>query len=94
MVFKGSTSGTAISTASENATNIISFTLADTSGSANQVSVGIFYGSTITYLLKNESLAGSDPVTYVYIGNPIKVLPGYQIVVTASGACDYYFSIE
>jgi hypothetical protein len=94
MVFDGTTATNATSTASQNTTDIISFTIANKSGGAITASVGIFYGSAITYVLYNEPLGGSDPNNYVYLGNRIRVLPDYQIFVSVSGTADYYFTIE
>lgn len=95
MIFDGTTSSTAVSIASENATDIISYTICNKSGGAVTASVGIFYGSTITYILYQEPLAAAGSVTcnYVYLGEKIRVSPNYQILITVTGSCDYYFTI-
>lgn len=91
MVFNGNTSSTAISTASQNATDIVSYTVANRSGGGITASIGIFLGSSITYILFNKSLAAGE--TYVYPGERIRVLPEHQIFVSVSGSADYYFTI-
>ena len=96
MVFSGSTSSTVDSTASSNATDIISFTISNKSGVAATVSVGIFYGSSLTYILYNEPLAAQGTATcnYVYSGDKIRVLPDYRIFVSVNASCDFYFTIQ
>lgn len=94
MVFEGSTSSSAISNALESAGDIVSFSIANKAGGALTVSVGIFYGSSISYILYNEPLGGSDPQNYVYLGGRITIPKGYSIYVGVSGACDYYFTIK
>lgn len=95
MVFDGTTASNATSIASGNATDIVSFTISNKTGGAVTVRVGIFYGSAIVYILYNEPLAaaGSAGCNYVYLGEKIRVLPGYQIFVNVSGTCDFYFTI-
>jgi len=58
--------------------------------------VGIFYGSSITYILFEEPLAASGTATcnYIYSGNKIRVLPDYKIFISVNASCDYYFTIE
>lgn len=91
MVFKGTTATTALSTASQNDTDIVSFSLANTTGGALTVTVGISYGSVMTYILYNQSVNAGN--SYIYAGEPIRVLPNYTIFVSVSGSFDYYFTI-
>jgi hypothetical protein len=91
MVFQGTTASSAISTASQNATDIVSYSIANKTLGAITVKVGIFYGSGITYILYNEALGAGE--TFIYTGDKIRVLPNYLIYVEASGSADYYFTI-
>jgi hypothetical protein len=86
-----STVSTAISTAYPSPTRLVSFSLANKTGGAGTMTVGIFYGSTITHLFFGKALAAND--TYVYNGEPILVPANYQIYVNCSVSTDYYFTI-
>jgi len=68
-----------------------SFSLANKTGGGITVSVGVVFGSAVTYWLYNKALAAGE--NYVWLGEEISVEPNYSIFVSASGACDYYFSI-
>jgi hypothetical protein len=92
MVFQGSTSSNATSTAANVVGQIVSFSIANKTGGANTVKVAIVYGSTVVYLLYNYSLASGE--SYVYVGNEITLLANYRIYVEVSGSADYYFSIK
>ena len=94
MVFDGTVTTTAISNPFDTAADIVSFSIANKSGGAVTVKVGIFFGSSITYILYDEPLGGSDPANYVYLGGRITIPTGYAIFVSASAACDYYFTIK
>lgn len=94
MVFNGTTATNATSETLSTAADIVSFSIANKSGGAVTVSVGIFYGSSVTYILYNEPLGGSDPNNYVYLGERITIPTNHAIVVSCSGACDYYFTIK
>lgn len=91
MVFEGTTATNATSTPSQNATDLISFSIAPKTGSAITARVGVVYGSSITYILYDEDIA--DGAAYVYPGNKIRILPNYSIYVEVSGNADYYFTI-
>jgi hypothetical protein len=91
-VVSGNTSSSFNSAAQTNASRIISFSLCNKTGGAVTASVGIFYGSTIVYILYNKSVATAD--SYIYTGNPITIPVNYNIYVNVSGSTDYYFSIE
>jgi hypothetical protein len=90
-VFRGTTATTAESNARNIETDIISFSLANKTGGAITASVGIFLGSTITYILFNKSINTGD--SYIYSGEPIRVLKSNQIFISVSGSTDYYFTI-
>jgi len=94
-VFSGNTATTATSDAVDIASKIISFSIVNKTAGATTVSVGILYGSTF-YIIYTKPLAaaGSLDSEYIYTGEPITILKDNQIVVTASGSTDYYFSIE
>lgn len=92
MVFDGNTSSTAVSDVFDISGDIQSFSLANKSGGAITASVAIFFGSAITYILFEEDIA--DGENYIYLGGPIRIVKGYQLLVSASGSCDYYFSIK
>jgi len=94
MVFDGTANTTAESSSFDTAADIVSFSLANKTGGAITASVGIFFGSAITYILFNEPLGGSDPLNYVYLGGRITVPTGYAIFISVSGACDYYFTVK
>lgn len=89
---KGNTTSSVNSGAYTNPSKIISFSLANKTGGAVTASIGIFYGSSITYILYNKSIATAD--SYIYSGEPIIFPTGYQIYINVSGSTDYYFSIE
>jgi hypothetical protein len=91
MVFKGNTSTTAESTPSKNESKIVSFSIANKTGGGITASVGIFLGSTITYVLYNKSIGTGD--SYIYVGEIVKILPNYSIFISVSGSADYYFTI-
>lgn len=91
-VFKGSTSSSVNSTAADIASQIIGFSIANKSGGSVTASVGIFYGSSITYILYSKTVLNND--VYVYDGGDIIVPSNHQIYVNVSGSCDYYFSIK
>lgn len=90
MVFDGTTATTAESTPSQNATDIVSFTLTS-KGSNAEVSVGIFFGSAITYLLFEEAVNANT--SFIYTGKPIRVLPNYKIFISTNAQIDFYFTI-
>lgn len=91
MVFDGTTATNATSTASQNATDLISFSITS-KGGAITASVGVFFGSSITYILFDEDVAEGE--AYIYLGNPIRILPEYKIFISVSGGtADYYFTI-
>lgn len=92
MVFKGTTSSTANSEPANIASDIISFTIANKGGGAAEVSIGIVYGSTITYLYFEKTINANDVSTYS--GNIIRVLPNYHIFISTNVEIDYYFTIE
>lgn len=95
MVFNGTTATNATSEALLTAADIVSFSIANKSGGAVTVSVGLVYGSSITYLLYNEPLGGgTDPNNYVYLGGRITIPVNYSIFVSVSGTCDYYFTVK
>ena len=94
MVFEGTTATSEQSVTFETSADIVSFSIANKSGGAVTVSVGIFYGSSITYIIYNEPLGGSDPENYVYLGGRITVPTGYAISVSVSAICDFYFTIK
>lgn len=73
---------------------IISFSLANKTGGAITVTVGIIYGSTFDILYNNALTAsGSAGCGYVYVGPPI-LLPALNAVfLSVSGSTDFYFSI-
>lgn len=89
---KGNTSTTYNSGAYTNPSKIISFSLCNKTGGAVTASVGIFYGSSITYILYNKSIATAD--SYIYLGEPIIFPAGYQVYINVSGSTDYYFSLD
>jgi hypothetical protein len=92
MVFNGSTSSNATSVALESSGDIVSYTIANKSGGAITASVGIFYGSSITYILYNEAIGAGE--TYVYLGGVVNIQSGYAVFVSVSGSADYYFTIK
>jgi len=71
---------------------IKSFSLANKTGGGITVSIGVVFGSSVTYWLYNKALAAGE--NYVWPGEEILVESNYSIFVSASGACDYYISIE
>jgi hypothetical protein len=91
MVFHGTTATTAESPANNIESDIISFSIANTTGGSLTARVGIFYGSTIVYILYDKAINSGD--SYIYSGEPIRVLPNYKIFVSFSGSMDYYFTI-
>lgn len=90
-VFGGTTATNATSTAYNIPTTIVGFSLANKTGGAITVSIGVLYGSTF-YFLFNHSLGAG--VEYVYEGNEILVEANRQIYIAASGSCDYYVTIK
>ncbi len=96
MIFKGTTNTFEVGAVLTSAAEVESFSISNKSGGVATISVGIFSGSTITYILYNEPLAAAGTVTcnYIYLGKPIIVPIGYQIIVSASASCDFYFSIK
>lgn len=92
-VFKGTTATTAIGAAYDIPSYIGYYSLVNTTGGNITVDVGIFLGSTITYILKGHSVTTADP-HFHETGARILIPIGYQIYVAASGSCDYYFVID
>lgn len=90
-VFEGNTATSATSTANNITSVIVSFSLANKTGGGITASVGVLYGSTI-FILYNKSISTGD--SYIYSGKEISVPAEYQIYVSVSGSCDYYFSIK
>ena len=92
MVIKGTTATTYNSASINMASKIVSFSLANKTGGTVTASIGIFYGSTITYIIYNKSIATAD--SYIYTGNEITIPKNYQIFINVSGSTDYYISIQ
>lgn len=90
-IFFGNTNASVTSTAYDIVSTIVSFTLANKTGGSITASVGVLYGSTF-YFLYNKSISTGD--SYIYLGAPIDIPATYQIYVSVSGSCDYYFTIE
>jgi hypothetical protein len=96
MVISGNTASTTSSAVINIAANIISYSLCNKSGGSITASIGIVYGSTITYILYNEPLAAAGTATcnYIYLGEKIGIAPNRSIFISVSGSCDYYLTIE
>jgi len=93
-VFKGSTSGSIASIPLNIPCNIKSYTLVNTTAGAITVNLYISSnedGSSIRILEKDKSIAAGGIVEKSI---DIKVLPKYAILITTSGALDYYFSLS
>lgn len=71
---------------------IKTFSLCNKTGGAITVSAGIVYGSGVTYWVFNMSLDAGE--NYVWPGEEILLEVNYSIYVAASGACDYFFTLE
>jgi len=89
--FIGNTSTTATMTASNIASFIVSFSLANKTGGSITASVGLISGSTF-YVLYNKSISTGD--SYVYSGNEILIPRNYSLYISVSGDCDYVFNIR
>lgn len=92
MVFKGTTSTSATSTAANIPSYITSFSIANKTGGTITASVLIYYGSTGAYILYAYNISTNS--AFIYTGDRITVQANYSIVVSVSGSADYYFSIE
>ncbi len=91
-VFSGNITSNATSTAYPSPTKIVSFSLANKTGGNVDVSVGIFYGSSIAYILYQKQVVTKD--SYIYLGEEILVPANYQIYIAVSGSTDYYFTLK
>lgn len=91
-VINGNTSGSYNSASFTNPAKIMSFSFANRTGGAVTVSIGIFYGSSITYILYNTSLPTAE--SYIYSGEPIILPSNHQIYINVSGSTDYYISLN
>lgn len=93
-VLRGTISGSIKSTAYNIPCTIKSIGVYNRSGGAIVVNLGVTV-SGVDYYFKSYNLAatgatGSSDLTLTNI----KVLANWQILVSASGSCDYYISIE
>ena len=94
MVFSGTTSTSQVSNPIEAGGDIVSYSISNKSGGVATVNVGIFYGSSIAYILYNLSLGGTDANNYVYQGGNITIPSGYSIFISSSASIDFYFTIK
>ncbi len=91
-VFKGNTSTSAESTPYGVPAKIKSFSLTNMTGGAITVNVAIFYGSSIVQISPlNYSLSAG---MMLEDDKEILIPRNYQIYISVSGSCDYYFTIE
>jgi len=90
--FFGITATSNTSTAYNIPAKIKSFSLVNKTGGAITVSAGCVFGSGVTYWVFNEPLNAGE--SYVWPGDEILLLAEYSIFVSASGSCDYYFTLE
>lgn len=93
-VLKGTISGSIKSTAYTQACTIKSIGLFNRSGGAIVVNLGVVDAGTDTYF-KSSNLAavGSAGSSELVLTN-VRVKANWQILISASGSCDYVLTIE
>jgi hypothetical protein len=92
--FSGNTATNATSTAYDVPSKIISFSLANKTGGAITVSIGVLYGSTFYFLYTHPlAAAGAADSEYIYLGAEILIPANRQIYIAATGSCDYYVTV-
>ena len=93
-VVQGNISGSIKSVALNIPCKIKSFSLWNRSGLAIVVNVGVVTSGTDRYIQAANLAALGSAGCSVYYEVDISVLANAQILITASGSCDYYFSLE
>lgn len=91
-VISGNTSTSFSALAFDNPSKILSFSFANKTGGGVTVSFGVFFGSSISYILYNKAISTAD--SYIYNGEAVIIPANHQLFISVSGSTDYYFSIE
>lgn len=91
---KGRTSGSIYSIAYKIPCTIVSIGVFNRSGSTNVINIGVRVSSTDTYFKSFNLAATGTAGSSDLIETNVRVAPNWQIVISASGSCDYFLTID
>lgn len=94
MILYGTGSGSITSSAYNILGTIVTICLWNRAAGATAVSVGIVVGTTNTFLFSANLAASGAANSSVYQKANIVVKAGWKIIISASGATDYYILMQ